>query len=227
MAMNSDFNPETIKGVLIDLDGTLLDHMVAIFRCYEYATKELGYKSPTLEEVKRSIGGSMPVTAATFFKPEDLDAGIALWREHFEKIFLEDVHLMPGAIDLLENLEARGIAAAVFTNKIGRHSREICEALGVSKYLKFTLGAEDTEYRKPFPEFSNIALSKLGTEASQTIMIGDSPFDIEAALNVGMTSFTVPTGSHTKEELLAAGTHHIFNSLQEIADQAFPKLCCS
>lgn len=227
MAISSDFNSESIKGVLIDLDGTLINHMMVIFRCFKYAAETLDYTAPTLEQVTRAVGGSVPVTASKFFEEKDLEKAISLWHEKFEEIYLEDVQLMPGAISLLENLQSRGIAAAVFTNKSGRHSRGICDALGVSKYLKFTLGTEDTPFRKPFPEFSEIALEKLGVKAAEAVMIGDSPFDIEAGLVVGMTSFTVPTGSHTKEELISGGTHHVFENLQEIADQAFPKLCTS
>ncbi|MCH6258016.1 HAD family hydrolase [Puniceicoccaceae bacterium K14] len=225
MALNPNFNQETIKGVLIDLDGTLLDHLSVISRCYEYAAEKMGYTAPTFEEVKRAIGGSMPVTTAKFFKPEHVEDAIGHWREHFEDIYLEDVHLMPGAMDLLINLQKLEIPAAVFTNKSGRHSRSVCESLGATPYLKFVLGTEDTEYRKPQPEFSQIALEKLGVDASQTIMIGDSPFDIQAATSVGMTSFTVPTGSHTKDELISSGSDRAFNNLKEIADQVFPDLC--
>ena len=79
----------------------------------------------------------------------------------------------------------------------------------------------DTPYRKPQVELSRIVLDRLGVAAEATIMIGDSPFDIEAASCVGMTSFCVPTGSHSLQELEEAGADRIFESLQAVADTVF------
>ncbi len=218
--MASEESTETlsIKGVLIDLDGTLIDHSEALYLCYKHITTTLGYPVPTKEQVKRAVGGTMPVTMRHFIREEDMDKGIKIWRNHFDTIYLDTVVFMPGAMHLLETLKSRGIAAAVFTNKIGKHARGLCDELGATPYLKFILGAEDTPYRKPEVEFSTHALEHLETKASETVMIGDSPYDIQAAHCIGMTSFTVPTGSHTRDELEEARSDHVFEGLAEIAD---------
>jgi len=206
------------RGAFIDLDGTLIDHFDALYRCYAEITRALGEPSPSAEAVRRNVGGSMPVTIRRFFPEHKVERATELWRETFERIHLENVVLMPGAHELLDALSAKGLQAAVFTNKIGRHSRNIIEMLELTPRLSFVMGAEDTPYRKPEADFSHLALDKLGIPGGQALMIGDSPFDIEAGRCVGMTTLTVPTGSHTREELEAEGADHVFDDLHQVAD---------
>lgn len=125
---------------------------------------------------------------------------------------------MPGAEELLDRCQELEITAAIFTNKTGRHTRAIIENEGLTEKLAFSLGAEDTPYRKPQPEYSAAALEKLNLPGQEVAMIGDSPFDIEAGKAGGMTTLCVATGSHTRKELVAAGADEVFASLSEIAD---------
>jgi len=199
------------------MDGTLVDHSKALASCYQHACRELGQREPSLEEVRRAIGGSMPVTIRKFLPSQLVKRGKELWSERFGKIHLQDVELLEGARELLDRCCKLGIAAGVFTNKTGRHARAILDQEGLSPKLAFALGAEDTPYRKPQPEFSAIALEKLGLPGEQVAMIGDSPFDIQAAKNGSMTALCVDTGSHTSAELLEAGADRVFSSLSEIA----------
>jgi len=215
--MSNDAEAPLPQAFLIDLDGTLVDHYRAICRCYQMVCEELGAPIPTLEEVKRGVGGSTPVTARKFFPADRLEEGIALWRERFETFYLDDVELMPGARELLDAIRRRGGKAAVFTNKIGRHARGLCDALGLTPLLEFALGAEDTPHRKPQRAFSLLALQRIGAAPEKAAMIGDSPFDIEAAKAVGMASWIAPTGAHSAAELRAAGADRLFPDLNAIA----------
>jgi len=211
----------TPAAVLFDMDGTLVDHFETIFRCYEYAAKKLGKSPPTYESVKRGVGGSMPVTIRKFFEDAEIEEAMGLWNEKFEQIHLEGVVLLKGAREVVDAVRQCGIKAAVFTNKSGRHTRNIIDSLGMSDRFALIIGADDTPYRKPEPELSKIALDRLEVKADQAILVGDSPFDIQSAHSVGMTSYCVPTGSHSAHELREAGADCVFESLQEIADRRF------
>lgn len=221
IAMNFTLDHTRAKAVLFDMDGTLVNHFETIRRCYQFAAETMGKTPPDYETVKRAIGGSMPVTIRTFFGEEELEEAMRLWNQRFDEIHLEGVELLRGARELLEVLRQRGIKTAVFTNKSGSHSRNIVDSIGLNPYFEWVLGAEDTPYRKPQRELSEIALQRLDVPAADAIMVGDSPFDIEAAHCVDMTSFCVPTGSHSVAELEAAGADRIFESLQAIADTIF------
>ena len=210
--------PSQIRGILIDMDGTLVDHLETLTRCFQFANAQLGFPEPSRELVLRSIGGSMPVTIQKFLPPERVEEGKTLWQKHFEEIHLEGVVVLPGAEALLELCRARRIKAAVFTNKTGRHTRAILQREGLAEKLAFALGAEDTPYRKPQPEFSRAALDRLELPGENVAMIGDSPFDIRAGKAAGMLTLCVTTGSHGRAELIEEGADLVFSSLAEIAD---------
>jgi HAD superfamily hydrolase (TIGR01509 family) len=210
-----------IRGVLFDLDGTLVDHFVTLYRCYKFTLEQLGLPVPEFEVVRRTVGGSMQVTMRSFVPPEHMDAAVKIWREHFDRIYLDDVRLLPGAHDLVERLHARGLRLAVLTNKIGEHSRGICRHLGLEPMLAFVIGAGDTPYRKPQREFVEAALARLGTSAAETILVGDSPYDIECAHAAGVRVPCVTTGTHTAEELAAAGADGVYSNLTELGAAVF------
>ena len=212
------FHPQ---GILFDLDGTLLDHFNVLYRCYEHTLEHLGLAVPDFKTIRRTVGGSMEVTMGHFVGPEQMEEAVALWRRHFDAIFLEDVTMLPGCHALVEELHRRGAHQAIFTNKIGNQSRRICTHLGLDPMIEFVLGANDTPFRKPQPEFSRAVLERMPVPAAETIFIGDSPFDIEAARCVSRPAYCVTTGTHTREELEAAGADGVFTDMSELARAVF------
>ena len=212
------------QAVLLDMDGTLVDHFETLYRCYRYVSVALEQEAPSRDLVKRSVGGSMPVTIRKFFEEARIEEAIRLWEEHFDAIHLENVIVLDGARELLATLKELQVKAAVFTNKSGSHTRNICQDQGLSSFFSDILGAGDTEFRKPQKALTEIALSRLGADANASLTIGDSPFDIEAAHCVGMTAYCVPTGSHTAEELAEAGADRVFPSLRAINKIVFAPL---
>lgn len=219
---SANARPSTsIKGVFFDLDGTLVDHFRTLFRCYEYALGELGLPIPSLETVRRSVGGSMEVTMRKLTPEKHVARAAELWRTKFDEIHLEGIELLPGAEWIVRETRAMGLRSGVFTNKLGQHSRGIIREVGLEPYLDLVLGAGDTPFRKPQREFVAIALEKLGTSAAESLMIGDSPYDLDTGRAVGMRCALVTTGTHTAEELRKAGATEIFPNLQELAAAVF------
>jgi phosphoglycolate phosphatase len=187
--------------VLFDLDGTLIDHFNVIYRCYCHAQQQLDLPLLSFQTVKQSVGGSMPVTMERLLGPEKAPEAIPLFRAHFNEIFLDDVKALDGALWILKSLHCCGIQTAVFTNKIESATRPICEQLGFMPYLSAVFGTHDDGLRKPMPEFTEKALSQLGASSANTLMVGDSPFDVQAASTHGLLCHCVTTGSHDAEAL--------------------------
>lgn len=210
-----------MNAVLLDLDGTLIDHFNVIYRCYTYAQKKLGLNQVDFETVKRTIGGSVPVTLERLIGKEKLPEALIHFHEHFDQIFLEDVGIYPGVHWLLQALKKRGCKTAVFTNKGGDSSRKLCAHLKFDQYLDAVVGHGDTSYRKPEREFTQYVLSRLQSTPDESCLIGDSPFDIEAAKVVGMTSYAVTTGTHPSEPLIEAGAHGVYPDLIELGITVF------
>lgn len=214
---------QNIRTVLFDLDGTLIDHFTAIYRCYKFAQETLGLPAATYDTVRATVGGSVPVTMARLVGQSQAEEATRLFREHFEDIMFEDLHLLPSAEWLLSELHQKGLKLAVFTNKSGIPSRKIMSHLKLDHYLVDTIGSLDTEWKKPEPEFTRYALDKVGADPATTILIGDSPFDIEAAKAGGLPTYVIATGSHTEEQLRAndPAPDGVFPTLLELGEEIF------
>lgn len=205
------------RTVLFDLDGTLLDHLPAIHRSYSHTLPRLGLPAPTYEQVKRAIGGGLENAMLKFIPESRLAEALAIYRPFWDATMLEGAEPMPGAMEVLEKLVAASATCAVFTNKHGPSARSVCAHLGFSPFLREVFGAKDTPWLKPEPAFSDHALAKLGAVASTTCLVGDSPWDVQAARNAGFPCFAVTTGTHTAEELRAAGAAGVYDGLLPLA----------
>jgi phosphoglycolate phosphatase len=213
-------SPTDFRTCLFDLDGTLIDHFRAIHRCHAYTLRQLGLPEPTLAQVRRAVGLGVEHAIAQLLGPDHADLlprALPIYRAHWEKTMLDDVELLPGARELLSALKQRGRQTAVFTNKHGPSAREICRHLGLDPYLDAVFGAFDTPWLKPDPKFAAHVLAQLKADARSTLFVGDSPYDIQAAHNAGLPVWCVTTGTHTAEELGAAGADAVYRSLDEIS----------
>lgn len=212
---------QNVKHILYDLDGTLVDNFHAIHVCYTYVQKKLGLAPASYEKVLRTVGGSVPVTMQRLTGLDDVTEAVELFREHFPKVMYEGLKVMPGVPWVLEQMHQRNYVQAVFTNKHGSAARPICDYCKLCEWLDKIIGTGDTPYRKPQREFSEHVLDVLNASPENTILVGDSPFDLEAGKVVGLKSYLVATGSHSYEDLTACtdpaadGVYHDFYALGE------------
>ncbi len=206
----------TFTTFLFDLDGTLIDHFDAIHRAHTHTMTQLGLPPPTMAQVRRAVGGGVEVAIERLVGREKLAAAIPIYREFWERTMLDGVELLPGARDLLEALHARGAKLGVFTNKLGTSSRILCAHLKLTPLLGAIVGAKDTPWLKPQPEFAQHILAKLGATPSGALLVGDSPYDVQAARNGGFPCWAVTTGTHHAPELREAGAEKIFPDLLQL-----------
>jgi phosphoglycolate phosphatase len=202
--------------LLLDLDGTLLDHFQAIQRCHTYTMQKLGLPPPTPAQVRAAIGGGLPEAITRLVGAARLAEALTIYRPYWDATMLDDVALLPGARELLVAVQQMGGRAAIFTNKHGPSSRRICQHLGISELLVGNFGATDTPWLKPTRAFTLHALETIGATAAQTALVGDSPYDLAAAHNSGCTFYGVTTGTHSAAELLAAGAVNVFPDLPSL-----------
>lgn len=202
--------------ILFDLDGTLIDHFRAIHRSYADTLPRLGLPAPSYDEVRAAVGGGLERAMLRFVPPDRLREAVTLYRAIFDATMLDDVTLLPGARSLLQSLHAEGRRSAVLTNKRGPASRAICQHLGLSPYLAGVYGAEDTPWLKPDPRFAAQVLTTLHASPEETVLIGDSPFDVETGRNGGFPCWVVTTGTHDADALRAAGAERVYGDLASL-----------
>ena len=205
------------RAILFDLDGTLIDQFKSIHSAFSKTLIQMGFPAPSFDKVKRAVGGSSDITMAKLIGPERADEAVGILRPIFEKEMFNGLFTLPGVNEGLYQLTQAGYKCAVLTNKFGPHARSVCDYLGLSKFFEFTIGATDTEWKKPNIKLTRFALERFGYNSYETIYVGDSPYDFETAINGHLRSYLVATGTHTLEELSTLQSENIFEDFSAFA----------
>jgi len=191
----------TVRGVIFDLDGTLIDSYQALFLAFLHTYRNMGLPPLTDEEVKRVLGHGVSSTFRDLLGEERVPEAMRLFRQSYEEVMRPNTRLLPGVREALEGLRERGIQLAVATNKIGHFARELFEYFGMEKLFAIVLGDEDVSQNKPDPEMILYALEKMRLKKEEVIFVGDSPIDIQTGKNAGVRVFAVTTGVTRRADL--------------------------
>ena len=192
---------QKIRGVIFDLDGTLIDSYQAIYLSFQYAYTSMGLPPLSYEDARRVVGLGLTITFHDLLGKERTPEALRLFRKRYWEVFPEHTHFLPGAKESIFELHRRGIRQAIATNKLGRFSRAIIQYFGLEEFFVAVLGDEDVALNKPDPEMLLAAIEKLALPKEEVVMVGDSLIDIQAAQNTGIRIFAIPSGA-TKREVL-------------------------
>jgi phosphoglycolate phosphatase len=206
------------RGVVFDLDATLIDSHEAIYLSFRHTYEKLGLPTLSFDEVRKVVGYGLSQTFRELLGEERVPIALGLFRQKYEEIFREHTHLLPGAREVLEALYARGIQLAIATNKLGRFSREIFRHFGLDQLFTAIVGDEDVAQNKPYPDMLLFAIEKMGLRKEEVIMVGDSLIDVKTAQNAGVRVFAIATGITPREDLERAQPTWVFDKLIDLLD---------
>ena len=208
-----------IRGVIFDLDGTLIDSYQAIYLSFQYAYESMGLPPLSYEEARKVVGLGLTITFNDLLGRERTPEALRLFRKKYWEVFPDHTQFLPGARELAFELHRRGIRQAIATNKLGRFSRAIIGHFGMEDLFVAVLGDEDVALNKPDPEMLLAAIEKLALPKDEVVMVGDSLVDIQAAQNTGIRIFAVPSGTTPREVLQEAEPTALLERLSDLLNR--------
>lgn len=209
------------KLVLFDCDGTLVDSQHSIIEAMDITCKT--YKLPPLsrESIRRVIGLPLENAIAHFYKDLPREAHYEMadtYRKHFKEMRLKaqvQEPLFDDIFELIETFHEKGWILGIATGKAMRGLIPTLQTHGLEKYFS-TLQTPDTARGKPHPDMVFNAMSETGIAANDTIVIGDTTYDIEMAGHAHVKSVGVSWGYHDPHDLLDAGAHKVVDCCEEL-----------
>lgn len=211
----------SLKLVLFDCDGTLVDSQHAIVDSMNAAWEAHGLGKPDANAVRRVVGLSL-VEAIMRLAPELSEKDACAVAESYKQAFGDMRHLgqieeplYDGILDTIEALAGAGYLLGVATGKSRRGLDAVLNRHNLrSRFV--TLQTADMGPGKPNPHMVWRALDETGAEPADTVVIGDTTFDIQMAKRAGSRSIGVVWGYHEPAELEAAGAHRLAQHPRDI-----------
>jgi phosphoglycolate phosphatase len=211
-----------VKLVVFDMDGTLIDTQGLIAEHMATTFAAQGLTAPSPAQVRRIIGLSLPLAIARLAQTDDtvlIDRLVADYKSHYRASLVDAADreaLFPGCLEAPDELRRRddlllGIATGKGLNGVHR----ILAEHGLADYF-VTLQTPDHNPSKPHPGMLETAMRETGVEPSDTVMIGDTTFDIEMGVAAGCRTIGVTWGYHDPRELIAAGANTMIDRYDQL-----------
>lgn len=201
---------------LFDCDGTLVDSQHNICAAVDACFSANGLPLPDHHAVRRGVGLHVRDAMARL-APEEADAILidqlaADYKSAYANMTRQNEystgHLYDGIMELLDALDADGWLLGIATGNSDRGLQRILDHHGLNQRF-VTLQTADRHPSKPHPSMALTALAESGAEAENSIMIGDTSYDMEMGKAAGMTTIGVDWGYHDTAILRASGADHI------------------
>ena len=196
-----------LQGVIFDIDGTLLDSNDAHAQSWVDAFAEADYEVP-FEVVRPLIGmGADKLLPKTIGIRHDSKEGKKLLRrrsEIFRESYLPRLHPFPGARSLVLRVRDDGLKAIVATSAKEEELKGLLRAAEVDDLMEEKATASDAKRSKPDPDIVEAAIEESGVPSDNAVMIGDTPYDVEAATRAGVRAIAFRSGGWDDASLKGA-----------------------
>lgn len=212
-------NDEPRKAAVLDVDGTLVDTNYHHALCWYRAFRKHDLTIPVWRLHRHTgMGGDKFVSAVAGDEVEER-LGDEL-RDEWERLFdelIEEPAALEGARELIVAMKERGLAVVLASSAIQKHLDHFLDLLDARDLADSWTTKDDVEQSKPEPDLVRAALDKAGTD--DAVMLGDTPWDVEAARKAGIDTVCVMTGGFSEQELRDAGAVAVFESLVDLRER--------
>ncbi len=203
-----------LKAIIFDIDGTLVDSVDLHARAWQETFRHFG-REVEFERVRHQIGKGGDQLMPVFFSKTELERfGEEMEKfrgEMFKREYLPQVRAFPQVRELFERIKADGKRIALASSAKKDELKVYKELARITDLVEEETSADDAEKSKPHPDIFEAALAALGDlDANEAIVIGDTPYDAEAAGKINLRTIGVLCGGFPETELRAAGCAHIY-----------------
>ena len=202
-----------MRGAIFDVDGTLVDSVDLHARAWAEAFAHFGHDVP-FDKVRMQIGKGGDQLLPVFLSKQELKeqgSAIEQWRGvHFKKHYLARVTAFSKVRELFSRLIQDGWKLALASSAKEDELKVYKQIARIDDLLDTETSSDDAEKSKPHPDIFQAALKRLGAAPSECVVIGDSPYDAEAATKAGITAVGFLSGGFPKKSLTAAGFRALY-----------------
>ena len=204
-----------IKAVIFDIDGTLVDSVDLHAQAWKEAFKRYGKDIP-FQQVRHQIGKGGDQLMPVFFSRDELDEFGEEMEEYrselYRRDFLPRVRPFPKVRELFERIKADDKRIALASSAKKEELAAYKSVAHIEDLIEEETSADDANKSKPYPDIFQAALEQLGDlAAAEVVVVGDTPYDAEAAGKLSLLTLGVLAGGFPERELRAAGCVAIYD----------------
>ena len=204
--------------IIFDWDGTLMDSIAKIVRCFTAALEDAGVSGPGEDAIRHVIGLGLDEAVSVLLPLADAatrERVVERYRQYFLHHDQTGMKLFPGVRAGLEELTSQGYLLAVATGKARRGLDRVLRDTGAAHLFCATRCADEA-FSKPHPRMLEDILEQTGLEANRALMVGDTTYDMQMARHAGMDRLAVTYGVHERELLAEHGPLACLDSFTEV-----------
>ncbi|MBJ6127967.1 HAD family hydrolase [Microvirga splendida] len=209
-----------IKAAIFDIDGTLIDTVDLHAEAWVKALRHFGYEI-AFSDLRSQIGKGGDQILHGLLPPDVIEQRgdeITDYRSDlFKREYLHRARAFPAVRELFERTRATGQKAVLASSGNADEVERYKDIAGIADLIDSATSSDDAERSKPFPDIFEAALAKLAPLTSdEAVVIGDTPYDAEAARKAQMKSIGVLSGGFTEQALRDAGCIAVYRDVEDL-----------